>query len=149
VGLIPVIGGVAGLWIYRAGQPRLAPVALAFVAIALNLGIFSWGTVRVGRHQKCRQLLAPLNSGGEPLAAIEIFEPSWVFYAGRQIRLFSRSDQSGVAAFLASNPDAKLILSEPDAERLVRAIGPTQEAASIPYFLKDGRLTLVSRAITR
>ena len=149
IGVVPWLGGVCTLTAWKWHAPHRQLGYLAGTAIAINLAAFAWGTTRVGRHQECFRLLAPIQDKQQsPVAAFGTLEPSWVFYARRPIRFFSIREPDALAAFLESHPSAYVIVSADDRARLPSGLDRAPALVETPYFMRQGRVQMLRTPIT-
>jgi 4-amino-4-deoxy-L-arabinose transferase-like glycosyltransferase len=89
LGLVPLLGGLAGWWCLR-GQRRGALVAAVALSAVVFVGALAgWGSAAVERHKAPRVLAAVFRTerldGDVLVGAYDYFQPSLVFYCRRQI----------------------------------------------------------------
>jgi len=89
IGLIPLLGAAVAWGLMESGRRRTTVAAVSLTATVFALALFGYATVRVDRHQKSHVLLSAIErrSDNPHIAAIGAMESSWVYYAGRPIRL--------------------------------------------------------------
>ena len=144
IGVVPLLGGIGALAAWWRQSPGRQLTYLAATAVALNLVLFAWGTSRVGRHQECDRLVAPIRAEPErPVVAFGKLEPSWVFYAGRPIRFFSADESAALESFLKSQPACFVITSADDQRRLPAGLETAPAVAETAYFLRNEQLRLL------
>ena len=149
IGLIPLVGGIAGIAAWTTGRRYLAAGGLVACAALLMVAVFALGAAVVDQHQQADQLLAAARrAAAEPrLAAYKVLEPSWVYYGRRPIaEMHGPLDEP--LEFLARSPDAVVITTDRQWRRL-QARSPKPDLvvlASVEHFLKDERLVVVAQA---
>jgi 4-amino-4-deoxy-L-arabinose transferase-like glycosyltransferase len=146
IGLIAVIGGLAG-WIFtESGHRQAAAVTLSVTAGLLSVSLLGIGTARADIHQQNHLLLETIAARHESpeVAAFGRLEPSWVFYARQPIRLIPSSQPARAVAFLREDTNRFLITTDGDLDRLGNQLpADTKVLASVPYFLKRSQLVVV------
>ncbi len=147
VGLIPLIlGGIA--WRYASlGQPQQFARAVGVCGVAFTVAVFGLMLPRVGEQQLITSLLQVPVESGQParLASYAVHEPSWVFYAGREIPFLLAERQRDAIEFLNGDATA-LITSRTEYERIRDSLPVgTGPIAETDYFLKSERLVLIGR----
>lgn len=130
IGLVPAAGAAVMAWRLRLGDRGGVVSAAAVAAVGFIGLVVAFPPVVLDRHRAPRELVRATgvaDPGREMrLATIEWFQPSVVFYAGREVRrLISPED---VAAFLATPTPGYLFVPAKTWERL----GPAMpESASV------------------
>lgn len=170
VGLIPLVGAVAGLVLSSIGRSRQAGIVLGTAAVAFSTVVFGFVTLRVDRHQESHLLFNAIAQRSENprIGAFGCLESTWVFYAKRPIRelTLNASEQAAgfeqsvnqpdwvpapptdVKTFFASG-DAFLITSRRHLERLKPELPDDVEVlAEAQYFLKRDQLLVIGRRST-
>jgi 4-amino-4-deoxy-L-arabinose transferase-like glycosyltransferase len=94
VGIIPVVTGILALVAWKYSRPFVTMQSLLVGSVAMSLVLFAWAAPRVDAYRQFGNLLDVVNSYGQDseLAAVDVLEPSWVFYHGRPIRYFSNRE---------------------------------------------------------
>jgi 4-amino-4-deoxy-L-arabinose transferase-like glycosyltransferase len=174
IGVVPILGGIAGLMYVALGRLHSAAVTYAATAVALTTAIFGLATVRVDRHQQSHVLLRAIDdhNGQVQVGSFACLEPSWVFYGGRPIYELVEGTQDDaayavsaqgqaagsslakrridVASFLAAERQPFVITTRKQWQRLRSGLpGDLQVIAAVPYFLKKDQLVLIGRAPRR
>ena len=151
IGVVPLVGGVVGLWFLYQNRAQRAALSFATMSGALCIALFAIAAQRVDRHQQNDQLLAAIEEAGDDtkVAAYAGLEPSWIVYGDRRIPEFSYDRKAGVAEFLAEDGNL-IITTEHHFEQLQAELANDVEVIeNVPYFLQDGeRLVLVGRSIS-
>ena len=100
------------------------------------------------QYQQIDQLLVrALPASEHQLASYATQEPSWVFYAGRTVKLFRRDERSQAIDHLTSQPGSCLITTQQHFDTLRPQLPATVHIVDrVPYFLKDEELVLVRHA---
>lgn len=132
LGLVPAGGAAVGAFFLRAGQRRAVVSTMAATA-AVFIGL---AVVRIpcilDRYKAPRELVR--HSGTDAadrdlrLAAFRWFQPSVVFYTGRQIE--ELADEAAVAEFLAVPTPAYVFVAEPAWEAAAAAMPPGVRVAA-------------------
>ncbi len=155
IGLPPLLGGVSTYLLLRRERTDAAVGTLVVSATVFAVGLFGLVAPRVSEHQQIERLLQAAHRGERPspLAAYGSQEPSWVFYARREIPLFCAEQPDRAAEFLRNDPERCLITTRHHFQRLESQLPPNVAIlAEIPYFLRDdavlllGQTTYVSQA---
>jgi 4-amino-4-deoxy-L-arabinose transferase-like glycosyltransferase len=148
IGLVPILGSVAGWFFLRRFCWNKALGALATTAVAFACTLFSLVSVEVSRHQQIDTLFrAVYTKTSQPeIAAYGCFEPSWAFYARRPIRFLAPNNPAEAARFLDQGGTRFLVTSD----RHWEALRPLLKAkvgvlARVPYFLRRGDLIVLAR----
>jgi 4-amino-4-deoxy-L-arabinose transferase-like glycosyltransferase len=114
LGLVPLGGAVAGWFCFRQGRSARLVALFGLVAVIFTGGLFA-GAADATDSQKAPRYLAYHCQLRQPteeirVACYEYFQPSLVFYAGRQV---PRCDsEAGALAFLEFPLPAYLVLPE-------------------------------------
>lgn len=94
LGLLPLIGAAAGLWCWRRDQRGALLVWVAATGWLFVAGVAGWGCLPLERHKAPRELLAAVrieqathSERDVRIGAYRYFQPSLVFYAGREVLL--------------------------------------------------------------
>ena len=113
LGLIPVIGGLAGHRLLRKFELHKAFDVFAITAVVFAFAVFSFASVRVSRHQRYDEMIRAAHAAApEPtLAAFGRFEPSWVFYARQPIQSLPDRKPAEAARFLRESDQHFLIVT--------------------------------------
>ena len=149
VGLIPLIGGIIGLWATETGRRSVAASTLLATALLLGLSLFAWAAPRVDRRQNSPRVAAWLNELSPEtkpiLTTVGHFEESLLFYCDQPIESFSHPDQ--LKAFFHDHPYDGFLLTTGDLLPHVQEHLPIGviELRRAPRFMKAGELVLVGR----
>ena len=113
IGLIPLVGGALA-WRYVSRENVMnresvtaAVRTLMVLGVSFAVALFSVGAVRVARHQTSAEFASLVRQQLEPApdwATLNYFEPSLVFYSGRQVRRFETVDELNQYVATARNP---------------------------------------------
>ncbi len=104
VGVLPVLGAVAGWWFARRQNRGGVVVSVAMAAVLFIGTLAAWGSVAVDRHKAPRTLVQAM--GESPTqreirtACYQYFQPSLVFYCRREV--FRLASEQEVREFLSS-----------------------------------------------
>ena len=166
VGGIPLAGAVAGLWLTRRGQIRIAQYAMATTAVCLTTVVFAWAAVRVDQRRQEPGVLARLarEDPESQIGAFGVLEPSWVFYTQRPVvelvnegsapapdaRSRDAGDlQKSVSILQFLKADHRYVITTRDRISEIRERSPQVRVLyRSPYFLKDSELVVLGRAET-
>ncbi|MEK6249706.1 MAG: glycosyltransferase family 39 protein [Planctomycetales bacterium] len=155
VGLIPLVGAVVCLSMWRRGKVWQMATAFSISAIVLMVAIFGVGVVIVDRHRYSFVLLEKVKQRGPDtqIGAFGGFEPSLVFYAGRHIQSVTDNTRSNkrkiptIESFLSGNQDAVLITTGRYYDRIAQQLPEDIEIlCTVPRFLKNDTLILLGQA---
>lgn len=149
IGAIPVIVGLVAWWALRVERPAAALSAFMVGAVTFVIALVVLAPVRISRHHKCQELMASIHrrAPNAQLAAFGCLEPSWVYYARRNIREYTAQEEAAAVAYLAGGSDRFLITTGNSLEVIRRHLGGALETvAVVPYFLKDELLIAVHLA---
>ena len=138
VGLIPLIGGIVCLILHEKQRLPQAGVVMAITAVVFTTTLFAFVTQRIDRHQHIDRLLTTIyeNDSDPHIAAYFCREPSWVFYARRNVQFLANADN--VEEYLMENPGG-FVISPVDRVDEIRKTLPSdyKVLGKAPYFLKD------------
>jgi 4-amino-4-deoxy-L-arabinose transferase-like glycosyltransferase len=140
VGLVPVAGALGMAWCLRRGH-RSGLVAAAVVASVVFLGTaLAFPPEVVDRQKAPRELVAKTGIGDATrdlrVAAFEWFEPSVVFYAGREVQELEKPE--AVIEFLAVPTPGYLFVPEQVWDKLEPLVrGPHRKIARNYDFLRE------------
>jgi 4-amino-4-deoxy-L-arabinose transferase-like glycosyltransferase len=147
VGAPLLVGGVVALMLYDRDRRQGALATFATTAVVFVLGGFAVVAPMVNAQHSAPQLVGAWServNADTPLAAFGHLDPSEVYYASRQVRVFN--SPADVQAFFTAVPQGAL---------LVRSDAYGRMASSLPAgvrvldrrkrFLKDGELMLLGR----
>jgi len=160
LGLVPLLGGAAALWLWRRDRDRDAVAAVAVSAVALVGLVFGVLMPRVGALQEqddvCEQMFRP--GAGVEVGHFGMLEPSWVFYAGEPIAPITlpggatapanrwKAAAVEVDRFFAGGPGRYVITADADWHYLEPFV-PADVAivTDAPRFLRPGRWLVIGR----
>ncbi|MBA4062873.1 MAG: hypothetical protein C0501_04040 [Isosphaera sp.] len=148
LGLVPVLGAGVMAWRLRRGD-RGGVVAAAAAAAVLLVGAAA-AAVPVLDRQKAPRDLVRESGAGDPgrdvrVAALGWFQPSVVFYTGREVERLPTAEAA--ARFLAVPTPGYLFVPAAVWERLAAAVpGPHRVAARHFDFLKNCDVVVVTNA---
>lgn len=119
IGLIPLVGGALA-WRYVSRENTVmrentamrdnvaaAVRTLMVMGVSFAVALFSVGAVRVARHQTSAEFASLVRQqvdSSPDWATLNYFEPSLVFYSGRQVRRFETVDALNQFVATARNP---------------------------------------------
>jgi hypothetical protein len=128
VGFAVVVVSFTAAW-------RAAPALLAFAA-AITFAVLPWGVLSAPRDSAVfhmAQLVKEANGGGRPVGTYGLLVRNLVFYSGLKQTDLINDDH--LAAFVSQHPNALVVLSREDLERLARERGmQLQPLAQVRYF---------------
>ncbi|MCA9213156.1 MAG: glycosyltransferase family 39 protein [Planctomycetales bacterium] len=148
IGLIPMLFGALAWRNAHLAMSSRYVVSIATGSVFTMLAVFGYAIPLISEQQEFAKLIAPdiLQSGTRKLASYSVHEPSWVFYAGKNIP-FLPADQEDAAIELLTNSDTAVITTKSEYDRLAdRWPVGTEVACSVNYFLKNDSLVLLRRA---
>lgn len=166
VGLVPIVGGVAGILLVRFSVRQTATPTIAATSILFCLLLFGVGTVAVDSSRTTDVVLQQIRDAhpDSHVATWRCLESSWVFYAGRPIhelaqanvedsdsellqrdRYWHRKPNVSPELFATVNPSALFVTTDEHVEELLRRLpGDFQIATRTDFFLQDDqKLVLV------
>ncbi len=89
MGGVLVAGAVAGGWCLRRGRRGAMIAAVAAAAVLFTAPLAAWGVAAVDRYKAPRELVGALPADQQSrdvrVAAFNYFQPSLVFYCGREV----------------------------------------------------------------
>ena len=113
IGIIPLLGGVAGLIADERGRRRLAASLLGVVAVVFCITLLAWGAVRIDRQQTSpvvARWIKELAPGEHPtLAALGCFEASLLYYCDQNILQLQSHEQ--VRDFFTAHPSNAFLIT--------------------------------------
>jgi 4-amino-4-deoxy-L-arabinose transferase-like glycosyltransferase len=115
VGIIPIIGAIICWRLAATGKPVPAVYAFAGTALLYTSLAVGPGSMIVARANTIPAFVQSLDAAGKEPARIGTFtiaSPNIVFYAEGRVHQIVRDDAKAAAAFLASGPDAVLLVPE-------------------------------------
>src|SRR5690606_1019544 len=107
IAIIPTLAGIAAFVLIRRRKAQVAQWLFAAAALFTVWGVFAYAGPRVSRHQACEQLVRHVELTALPqseLVAYRFLEPSWVFYAGHPLELYSTGRRQELIDRLLSDP---------------------------------------------
>jgi hypothetical protein len=146
VGLIPLVGGLAAIFLQsRSAANRVIAVVNA-TAILLSVSLFAGAAVSASRHHNSAALVELSRENGRvQLATFAHPESSVVYYAFDRVQQLT--DPADVERFFERAPDAYLITNSERWEELQSHLPPDiAVVARQPRFLKGGEVLLVRRS---
>jgi 4-amino-4-deoxy-L-arabinose transferase-like glycosyltransferase len=147
VGLVPVAGAGVMAWCLRRGN-RSGLVGAAVIASVVFLGVTLAFPPEVVERQKAPRVLVAACGIGDAtrdlrVAAYEWFEPSVVFYSGREVRELDEADAA--IEFLAVPTPGYLFVSVPAWEAIAPKVrGPHRIAARHYDFLRECEVLVIT-----
>jgi 4-amino-4-deoxy-L-arabinose transferase-like glycosyltransferase len=97
LGLIPIVGALAAGWFVSGQRRGAALVALAGSAVVFLATLSAWGVMSVDAEKAPRTLVHDLRASQEDaevrVIAFHYFQPSLVFYCGRQVQTLQNDDE--------------------------------------------------------
>lgn len=144
IGLIPLtLGFVAFAFCHYQRRNQFA-LTIAVAAISLMLCVFGFAAPRISDRQQIVALLHPTIQTTQ-LASYSVHEPSWVFYADKEVPHLTSECESQAITFLDQS-DAALITTSAEFERLrPRLPAGVSKLAEAEYFLKGETLVLIGQ----
>ena len=150
VGLIPLLGAFAGLWLSERGHVHRSLTALAVVGVLFCTGLFGFAVLPIDAHQNSQMLtdFARQHSEGPPhLGSHNYLPPSLVYYGKQPVAPLSGE---AISHFFATHPkDAFLVTTDKHYQSLASQL-PADVAILIRdrRFLKKGEVLLLGRSTT-
>lgn len=147
--IIPICGGLAGLWnCARQNLPR-AIKSLAATAVVAMVALFGFVLVRVDRYQASSQLDFVLRHSEEPaLASFFYFRPSFVFYSKQPVTKLTSAEM--IQQFFAAHAKNAFVITT--GEHMFRLAGRMPDGVCIleerPRFLQHGNIVVLGRRET-
>jgi 4-amino-4-deoxy-L-arabinose transferase-like glycosyltransferase len=114
VGLVPLVGAAA-CWMLARQKPGAAVTALCVTGLVYSALMVGPAQLRIATANTIPDFVRDLRSStadGPRIGTYQLPSPNVVFYAGGHTTQIRDGDLTGVAAFLASSPDAVLLLPE-------------------------------------
>jgi dolichol-phosphate mannosyltransferase len=150
VGIIPLLGGLACVYLHARRQPQRAMAALTVTAVLLSVSLFGGVALRANRYQNSESLIELARQasadGGVELATYQHAESSVVYYAGERVSRFG--EVGDARRFLESNVNAFLITNNEAFDKLSPNLPPgVAVVARQPRFLKGGEVLLLGREV--
>jgi len=147
IGLVPLTGGMACLWLLRKNQLNRSLAVFAASAVVLATGMFGFCAVRIDQYQVSQPLMnLVLDKGikGARIGSYGGFEPSWGFYAHKPIAELSEGGQ--LLDYLSTKGESYVITNDEALEELEVSLPPEiYILARAPRFLKKGELLILGR----
>jgi 4-amino-4-deoxy-L-arabinose transferase-like glycosyltransferase len=148
IGLIPLAGGMVGLWANETQRRRLALGVLGGVAASFVVALFGYGAERVDRFQNSHIVagwLHELSPHTEPaVAAFEYWRPSLVYYSKLRIQDMNADE---VADLFADRSDETFVVTTD--ESLQRLDGRLPDDVRVlrrtKRFLEPEQIVLLGR----
>jgi 4-amino-4-deoxy-L-arabinose transferase-like glycosyltransferase len=98
LGVVPLFGAALAGWCLRRDCRGAAVVAVALTALLFVGMLGTWGTLAVDAHKSTRPLVAAFQARQqEPdirVACYQYYQPSLVFYCGREVDRLGEADQA-------------------------------------------------------
>lgn len=175
LGVIPILGGLAMLWMLKRRNTQQIPVVFALTSVLFCWCTFGFGTVSIDHEQQSHLFLDVIDANPEAaVAAFGCLESSWVFYGGKPIRelwvqepeTVSQQDTKptqssdsadgqaywqckpriSVEAFLKSNSQAMFVTSSDHIDELKKRLPKDYEVLqTAAYFLKNKQIILIGK----
>jgi 4-amino-4-deoxy-L-arabinose transferase-like glycosyltransferase len=149
IGVSPLLIGLIALSFAGRQMLRAFASSIAIAACAITLSVFGFATPRISARQHITDLLGTAQTTERPahLASFAVHEPSWVFYANREVPFLTTDRESEAINFLRY-ADTALITTRSEYNRIRERLpmGATTIAES-EYFLKPNNLVLISRLV--
>jgi 4-amino-4-deoxy-L-arabinose transferase-like glycosyltransferase len=146
VGLIPLVGGLAAIFLQSRSAANRVIAVVSATAILLSVSLFAGATVSASRHHNSAALVELSRENGRvQLATFAHPESSVVYYAFDRVQQLT--DLADVERFFERAPDACLITNSERWEELQSHLPPDiAVVARQPRFLKGGEVLLVRRS---
>jgi hypothetical protein len=97
LGVVPVVGALAGGWFVFQQRRATALVSLSVSAVVFLATLSAWGVMSVDGEKAPRTLGDALHAGQEDaevrVTAFHYFQPSLVFYCGRQVQSLQSDEE--------------------------------------------------------
>lgn len=137
VGLVPIVGAIACCMLAR--RPAAALTAFGVTGLVYAALMVGPAQARIATANTLPGFVARLRSSapaGRPIGTYQLPSPNVVFYAGGHVTQIHDGDLAGVAAFLASDPEAVVLVPEPQVAALrgVLPAGCDELARTRPVF---------------
>jgi len=146
LGVTPLIVACMSAFFFETGRWKRSAFVFSWGAFAVIFSSFAMGLGEVSKHRASHDLVADATERSVPLASYGVLEPSWVFYHGKPFPFFSHGKLKETQAFLKSDPQAVVIMTENDFNNVKKKLpADTVPIATSDYFLQDERLVLVGR----
>jgi 4-amino-4-deoxy-L-arabinose transferase-like glycosyltransferase len=151
IGIVPLIGGIVGLWAHETNRRGLACATLVATALAFPLALLAWAAPQVSAHQNSPHVAMWVRrhaaSAAPQLKSYDFFQESLVYYSGSPVE--SCGDPAAVAGFFRDRPhDAFLITTRAALEALQPGLpADVVPLESMPRFLGRGDIVLLGRAL--
>ncbi len=97
LGIVPVLGALAAGWFVFRQRRGTSLLALAAAAVVFLATVSAWGVMSVDAEKAPRTLANALHAGQEDaevrVIAFHYFQPSLVFYCGRQVQIVQNDEE--------------------------------------------------------
>lgn len=147
VGLAPLVGGVAAIYLCFRQKQRGAGLAVyGGASLAFVLLVFAFAAQRVDRHQMNQAVITILEESDDELFAYNTLEPSWIFYSGRSIQEIN-GDEATLQQEIAASESPLIVTTRGNYDRLSTATQNQMTVVeSVPYFLRKEELIVLAPA---
>ncbi len=147
IGLIPIAGAGACLWLIRRGN--IADTRRVFVATAIAFLAcgFGWVTTRIAPYQEAGSVAEAIRRQSSDAADTEVvayrsFRPSWVFYNKQRVELLKEPEK--VAALFRQERNSFVITDSRKLDELTAYLPKQVKVLSRHRrFLKDGEIVVL------
>ncbi len=162
LGLLPVCGGIGGLWLAFRRKFSTSVVTLSISAVALVIGFFGFATATVSENQQHSLILNEIRAQHPEttIASYRGLESSWIFYGRKPIfelnendsiigsldrdRFWKPKPRVSPQSFIDGQPDSLIVTSNEHLSELRSKVNCVlEEVASCQYFLKHENLILL------
>lgn len=146
VGLVPLVGAAA-CWMLAPRRPEAAVTAMCATGLVYSALMVGPAQTQIATANTLPDFVAALRSSpahGTRIGTYQLPSPNVVFYAGGRTTQIRDGDLAGVAAFLASSPDAVLLLPERQLDVVRSSLPPGCEivARTRPVFRDEDVVAL-------
>ena len=160
VGAIPLLTGVACLWLHLRQRHELTGRCFATGSIGFVAIVFGFVSLAVDNNQKQHEILETIaqRSNDPNVGSYGCLEPSWVFYLKRPVfelqgkspehsltrtRAWQKRPRPGIAEFLSRGPQQFVITTESAYKAAPKLPPGVVKLKEVPYFLKKEKLVLL------
>lgn len=141
VGAILAGGAVAGWWTFVYKDARVFLRAMVITACAFVHVVVAVAPARVSQYRWLEGLLEEFGRSSTSVAAVEFCEPSWVFYRGERIPIYTRENAEGIARALSGGV---LLVRENIYQEINRSLPPHVVVVTGPRFLREEKVLLLT-----
>ncbi|MFM8633400.1 MAG: ArnT family glycosyltransferase [Planctomycetia bacterium] len=152
IGIVPLLGGIVGMWAHETGRRSVASATVVATALAFPLALLAWAAPQVSVHQNSPHIAAWVRrhavTPSPHIKSYRFFQESLIYYSGQSVEQ-CRDPETVVDYFREQSDDAFLVTTR-DALSTLRPLLPDDVVPleSMPQFLGKGDVVLLGRSGT-